>query len=923
MRKSIILLAALALCIVAKAQGDVSQYSLQYEKLYKAYVKEPENVANNYALAAFYADTANPMRNYATAMKYITTAEEQFVTILEDRDKYKEVKRLLKKNINIQLLRQTKLSIRIKAREFLDKEETISDETLDSYADAFKNDQGALRMVEYRRMGNRYRQACATNTLEAYKSFTASYPSTAESEEAERKMAQLAEAVVASAQRETEVDSLLDGYLDIEAVKAAAQRRKSALAYAALIENPSPQAYRAFLAKYPGSNEYSLVLDKMDAQLQNDFNRLTSPRQYADFIHNNPDNPLAEDALAKLKSLINDEHNMQALRIYLDEFPLDVSYNNIYLTYYKWHTEEGNKAPLVQFAAQNPDFPFKSALEDALVAAEKYDSINIMMPFVEKEFKQWASIIYHLTGKKESFVALQRTLQHFVSAKNWQKANERISFFDLSFEDNCIDEVAELRSIIDRPVNDKLVYTPIVRPAYDMMHSVMHPDGKLMFYNRVVNGSVCIQSATETETKKSKVWKGTGNVPFTNIENRDIEIYNLFDNGNKMLLGKGGDIMIAEYGADGWTVTETLPAPVNSDYNDFDAYMLADGSGILFASDRPGGHNLQPSRSYFHGDTALASDIYFCARTDNGWDEAINLGINVNSPYMDCSPVVSDDLKTLYFITDGRGGLGFGDIYYSTRDNTDDWEHWSKPTNYGKEVNSGFNELSITPTGDRKSLTVCTNVHGKYGCYTVPAMHTIDERMKTVTVKSDEVGFVIDIIDIETQNSVCSGQSIARGEQWQTSLYTDKQYLLLAHCDGLFIPAILFSPADSKTIVPKAYDSHDEMFTISYGNQNIALPGIAFEDKKAVLKRSANKEIEHLADFLASYPYINIELIIHVAGDNDAFCFNLSNSRGQEVKKMLVDSGIDADRITVSGYGNSKTKTGEATTSVALKAYLQ
>ena len=210
MKKSIILLAALALSIAAKAQGDVSQYSHQYEKLYKAYVKEPENVANNYALAAFYADTANPMRNYATAMKYICTAEEQFVTILEDRDKYKEVKRLLKRNINIQLLRETKLSIRIKAREFLDKEETISDETLDSYADAFKNDQGALRMVEYRRMGNRYQQVCATNTLEAYRNFIASYPSTAESEEAERKMAQLAEETIANASRETEVDSLLD-----------------------------------------------------------------------------------------------------------------------------------------------------------------------------------------------------------------------------------------------------------------------------------------------------------------------------------------------------------------------------------------------------------------------------------------------------------------------------------------------------------------------------------------------------------------------------------------------------------------------------------------------------------------------------------------------------------------------------------------
>lgn len=926
MKKSILLAALFAMSLTLKAQDnpspDASQYSNQYEKIYKAYVKDPENVASMLALAEFYADTANPMRNYATAMKYITSAEERFVVILEDRDKYKEVKKLIKKKITIQLLRETKLSIRLKARQYLDSEETISDITLDSYADAFKNDQGALRLIEYRRMENRYQQARTTNTLAAYKGFITNYPATAESEDAAREMALLAEAAITDATLEEEVDSLLDGYLDIEPVKATAMRKKSALAYAAIDKNPSPQAYRSFLAKYPGSNEYSLVLERMELLTQQEFEHLSTPRQYADFIHDNPENPLAETAMAKLKRLITEERNMQALRIYLDEFPLDVNYNDIYLAYYNWHTEEGNAAPLRQFAAQNPNFPYKIALEEALVAAESYDTINIMMPFNEKEFSKWASIVYHLTGKKESYVALQRTLQQFIAARNWDKALERIDFFSLSFEENCIDEVAELRSILEQPANSKLTFTPVVRPAYDMMHPVMHPDGKQIFYNRTVNGESSIQVAIQTATKKNTIWKGTGNIHFANIENRNIEIYNFFDGGNKMLLGKNGDILIAELGDSGWTVTEKLPYPVNSDeYNDFDAYMLPNGSGILFASDRPGGQNLQPSRSYFHGDTALASDIYYCPLTNKGWGNAVNLGSNVNSPYMECSPIVSDDLKTIYFVTDGRGGLGNGDIYYATRDNVDDWTHWSKPVNYGKEVNSGFDERSITPGGDGKSLTVCSNSHGRYGCYTTPAMHTINDQMQTVTIRSEYYDLLIDIIDVAEQKSVCSKQLINGGTDWQTSLYANKKYLLFSRSEGLLTPAVSFSPENGKVITPKACDSKSELFQMSAEGKALAMPGLVFEERKAVLKKHSKIEIDNLAQFLLSHPDISTEIIINVEGDNDEFCFNLSQARGQEIKQLLTAKGIDADQITVSGYGNSETKSGKKHTSVELRFY--
>ena len=891
-----------------ETSDDEAQFSKQYNKIYKNYVKEPDNVANMLAMAEFYADTANPMRNYATAMKYIVNAEERFITILEDRDKYREVSRLLKHKINLQLLRQTKYSIILKARNYIDTEETLDEATLDNYSEAFRNDQSTMRLIDYRRLQSRYRQACNEGTLAAYKKFINTYAATSEGEEALKAIAIVAEQTVASAATEDEVDALLDGYLDIETVQTAAQRRKSAIAYAALNANPSPQAYRDFIAKYPGSNEYSLVLEKMENQLHDRFNQLSTPRQYADFALDNPDNPLAERAIDELKRLITEQRNMEALHIYLDEFPLDVNYNDIYLTYYNWHTEEGNLAPLTLFRANNPDFPFNMALQNAIDAATRYDSIDISMPFVEKEFSQWASRIYHLTGKRQSYVGLLRTMQHLIAARNWKKAQERIDFFALSFEDNCVDQVAELRSILEQPDRAKLTYTPIVRPAYDMVHPTMHPSGKQLFYNRHnADGTTSIQSAQLTPAKKSAIWKGTGNIAFTNTENRNLRIFSFFENGEKMLLGKGGNILVAEHRQEGWEIIEALPEPINSRYDDFDAFMLPDGSGILFASDRPGGQNLQPSHAYFHGDTASASDIYFCPRTAKGWGKAINLGIGVNSPYMECSPVLSDDLKTIYFITDGRGGLGYGDLYYATRDNTDDWQHWKRATNYGKEVNTGHNESSVTLGADHATLTVCSNSHGRYGAYTTPAMHTIDDKMRTVSINANTVGFSIDIVDAASQKTITNHQSIARQSQWQTTLYADNQYLLYAQCDGLLIPAQPFVPASQSSLSPRIYDE-TELNDIARRGQSIAMPGILFENKQERLKSSSMIEITHLGQFLASHPYLYIEIIINVAGSDDTACYNLSQSRGQQLKTLLADRGIEPDRITVSPYGNSLAK---------------
>lgn len=84
-------------------------------------------------------------------------------------------------------------------------------------------------------------------------------------------------------------------------------------------------------------------------------------------------------------------------------------------------------------------------------------------------------------------------------------------------------------------------------------------------------------------------------------------------------------------------------------------------------------------------------DLYVSVKGKNGkWSKAIHLGAVVNSAGFEISPFLSDDMTTLYFASNGRGGYGDADIWMATRLD-EGWGNWSAPVNLGPVVNSsGF-----------------------------------------------------------------------------------------------------------------------------------------------------------------------------------------------------------------------------------------
>lgn len=98
------------------------------------------------------------------------------------------------------------------------------------------------------------------------------------------------------------------------------------------------------------------------------------------------------------------------------------------------------------------------------------------------------------------------------------------------------------------------------------------------------------------------------------------------------------DIYFARPTAAGnYTQVERLGAPVNLDIsNDSDPFIAADGSCLIFHSDRPGGFG--------------EHDLYVSFRSSNGdWSEPRNLGPEINSPGWEMGPGVSRDGRLLLF----------------------------------------------------------------------------------------------------------------------------------------------------------------------------------------------------------------------------------------------------------------------------------
>ena len=81
-------------------------------------------------------------------------------------------------------------------------------------------------------------------------------------------------------------------------------------------------------------------------------------------------------------------------------------------------------------------------------------------------------------------------------------------------------------------------------------------------------------------------------------------------------------------------------------------------------------------------------DLFVSLKAEDGrWRDPIYLGHDINSEGFETSPFLADDRKTLFYTSNGFGGLGDGDVFMTKRLD-DSWTNWTEPKNLGTTVNS-------------------------------------------------------------------------------------------------------------------------------------------------------------------------------------------------------------------------------------------
>jgi outer membrane protein OmpA-like peptidoglycan-associated protein len=119
---------------------------------------------------------------------------------------------------------------------------------------------------------------------------------------------------------------------------------------------------------------------------------------------------------------------------------------------------------------------------------------------------------------------------------------------------------------------------------------------------------------------------------------------------------------------------------LNAKYHEGTVAFSADGKWMAFTRDNYKAKSKE-------GITKL--EMYYSVLKDNKWQKEVAFPFN-NKDYSVGHPTISQDGKTLYFVSDMPGGIGGTDIYKSSLDENG---KWGSPQNLGTKINTEGNEM--------------------------------------------------------------------------------------------------------------------------------------------------------------------------------------------------------------------------------------
>lgn len=321
--------------------------------------------------------------------------------------------------------------------------------------------------------------------------------------------------------------------------------------------------------------------------------------------------------------------------------------------------------------------------------------------------------------------------------------------------------------------------------------------------------------------------------------------------------------------------------------------LSPDGKWLYFVSDMPGG--------YGGYDLWRASVV-----GGHGVGAVENLGPEINTPGNEMFPAFRPSGE-LYFSSDGREpNLGGLDLYRAKEDTlTKHWEVLHLPY----PMNSNGDDFGITFEGLHNRGFFSSNRASAGRGWDKIYSFSFPEILLSVK------GWVYEQDGYELPEAVVymvgnDGTNMKIGVNLEGSfeqpLAPGGKYLFLATCRGYL------NYRAELTVDSLAQKEHQ--YVLQFPLPSISIPvlvrGVYYEFDKADLTDNSREALDRLVKVLKENPNITIELSAHCDYRGRAeYNERLSQRRAESVVKYLTEHGIEAERLTAKGYGESQPKT--------------
>ena len=349
-----------------------------------------------------------------------------------------------------------------------------------------------------------------------------------------------------------------------------------------------------------------------------------------------------------------------------------------------------------------------------------------------------------------------------------------------------------------------------------------------------------------------------------------------------------------------WSEPVNLGPKINSaDGWEGQPSMSADGKTLFYTTNRK---------------TTQDNDVYIVKRNpDNSWGTPRPFD-EINTPAKDKSPFLHQDSETLYFVstsTAERQGAGGTDIFYMREENG----VWSKPKNIGIPINTPEDELGIFVSTDGKLAYYSSRTGGNWDIYGFELYE--EARPKAVTILKGELkdpagNAVTDAtIEVAYANSDKVESVKVNGNDGKYAVVVKQEVpqdiMLTVKKEGSAFDSKLITKED---IVKKEERVNNDMAVkeLKVG-EAYTINDILYGYNSDVLSDKSKFILREFSRYLRDHESIQISIQGHTDSDgDDAKNLDLSDRRAKGVKDYLISLGIDSDRLTSKGLGETQPK---------------